>query len=309
MANKQESNEPSFDEILKNLNNDLPPIQNIPDISKAENEYATQSTFDELNAQALHIKISINQKLLQSQQNLAQGTDNERGTYDTRERIRQPAFNEHRRTDDDRIFTQNSTGFTKPPTLQRICDDVQQNTRGEQGNTIKDTAMDTYQHSNGSHSSQKSPSFDDSQRRNFTEPTSTAISRRGGARIANEQEISRRGRSLGAGLEEFAKIYGIEMQANEQELKELENKIKEWKQTFLKSRELAEKSMNSFLEKSIQELQHSQSVFYADALPKAYAKFATAILTLVNLGYKLDQQNATKIQKILKIELNKDLVR
>lgn len=67
--------------------------------------------------------------------------------------------------------------------------------------------------------------------------------------------------------------------------------------------------MNSFLEKSIQELQHSQSVFYADALPKAYAKFATAILTLANLGYKLDTQNTAKIQKILKIELNKDLVR
>ena len=295
MANKQETNEPSFDEILKNLNNDLPPIQNTPDISKAENEYATQSTFDELNAQALHIKISINKKLLQSQQNLTQGTDNERDTYDTRERIRQPAFNEHRRTDDDRIFARNSTGFTKSPTLQRICDDVQQNTRGEQGNTIKDTAMDTYQHSNGSYSSQKPPSFDDSKRRNFAEPTSTAR--------------SRRGRSLGAGLEEFAKIYGIEIQANEQELKELENKIKEWKQTFLKSRELAEKSMNSFLEKSIQELQHSQSVFYADALPKAYAKFATAILTLANLGYKLDTQNTAKIQKILKIELNKDLVR
>lgn len=93
---------------------------------------------------------------------------------------------------------------------------------------------------------------------NRNEPTSTAR--------------SRRGRSLGAGLEEFAKIYGIEIQANEQELKELENKIKEWKQTFLKSRELAEKSMNNFLEKSIQELQHSQSVFYSDALPKAYAK-------------------------------------
>ena len=114
---------------------------------------------------------------------------------------------------------------------------------------------------------------------------------------------------MGAGLEEFAKIYGIEIQANEQELKELENKIKEWKQISLKSRELAERLMNNFLEKSIQELQHSQSVFYADALPKAYAKFATVILTLVNLGYKLDQQNATKIQKILKIELNKDLVR
>ena len=137
---------------------------------------------------------------------------------------------------------------------------------------------------------------------NRNESTSTA-------KGAESRARSRRGRSLGAGLEEFAKIYGIEIQADEQELKELENKIKEWKQTFLKSRELAERLMNNFLEKSIQELQHSQSVFYADALPKAYAKFATAILTLVNLGYKLDQQNATKIQKILKIELNKDLVR
>lgn len=137
---------------------------------------------------------------------------------------------------------------------------------------------------------------------NRNESTSTAKGAESGAR-------SRQGGSLGAGLEEFAKIYGIEIQANEQELKELENKIKEWKQISLKSRELAEKSMNSFLEKSIQELQHSQSVFYADALPKAYAKFATAILTLVNLGYKLDTQNTAKIQKILKIELNKDLVR
>lgn len=137
---------------------------------------------------------------------------------------------------------------------------------------------------------------------NRNESTSTAKGAESGA-------ISRRSGSLGAGLEEFAKIYGIEIQANEQELKELENKIKEWKQTFLKSRELAEKSMNSFLEKSIQELQHSQSVFYADALPKAYTKFATAILTLANLGYKLDTQNTAKIQKILKIELNKDLVR
>lgn len=137
---------------------------------------------------------------------------------------------------------------------------------------------------------------------NRNESTSTAKS-------AESRAISRRGGSLGAGLEEFAKIYGIEIQADEQELKELENKIKEWKQISLKSRELAERLMNNFLEKSIQELQHSQSVFYADALPKAYAKFATAILTLVNLGYKLDQQNATKIQKILKIELNKDLVR
>ena len=137
---------------------------------------------------------------------------------------------------------------------------------------------------------------------NRNESTSTA-------KGAESRARSRRGRSLGAGLEEFAKIYGIEIQADEQELKELENKIKEWKQISLKSRELAERLMNNFLEKSIQELQHSQSVFYADALPKAYAKFATAILTLVNLGYKLDQQNATKIQKILKIELNKDLVR
>lgn len=214
-------------------------------------------------------------------------------------------------------------GNISNPTTQRIALHTQQHRTGDTANARISATLLTDLFAIPSTEQEFKQGNADITKGNRNEPTSTAKGAESRARIANEQEISRRsgaqsresgaisrrGRSLGAGLEEFAKIYGIEIQADEQELKELENKIKEWKQTFLKSRELAEKSMNGFLEKSIQELQHSQSVFYADALPKAYAKFATAILTLVNLGYKLDQQNATKIQKILKIELNKDLVR
>ena len=186
-------------------------------------------------------------------------------------------------------------GNISNPATQRIALHTQQHRTGDTGNARKHTTLLADLLAISSTEQEFKQGNADITKGNRNEPTSTARSRQGG--------------SLGAGLEEFAKIYGIEIQANEQELKELENKIKEWKQISLKSRELAEKSMNGFLEKSIQELQHSQSVFYADALPKAYAKFATTILTLVNLGYKLDQQNATKIQKILKIELNKDLVR
>lgn len=186
-------------------------------------------------------------------------------------------------------------GNISNPTTQRIALHTQQHRTGDTANArISATLLADLLAISSTEQEFKQGNADIT-KGNRNEPTSTAR--------------SRRSRSLGAGLEEFAKIYGIEIQADEQELKELENKIKEWKQTFLKSRELAEKSMNSFLEKSIQELQHSQSVFYADALPKAYAKFATAILTLTNLGYKLDTQNTAKIQKILKIELNKDLVR
>lgn len=200
-------------------------------------------------------------------------------------------------------------GNISNPTTQRIALHTQQHRTGDTGNArISATLLADLLAISSTEQEFKQGNADIT-KGNRNEPTSTARSRRGGAQSRESGAISRQSRSLGAGLEEFAKIYGIEIQADEQELKELENKIKEWKQTFLKSRELAEKSMNGFLEKSIQELQHSQSVFYADALPKAYAKFATTILTLVNLGYKLDQQNATKIQKILKIELNKDLVR
>ena len=187
-------------------------------------------------------------------------------------------------------------------TTQRVALHTRQHRTSDTGNARKHTTLLADLLAISSTEQEFKQGNADITKGNRNESTSTAKSAESGA-------ISRRGGSLGAGLEEFAKIYGIEIQADEQELKELENKIKEWKQISLKSRELAERLMNNFLEKSIQELQHSQSVFYADALPKAYAKFATAILTLVNLGYKLDQQNATKIQKILKIELNKDLVR
>ena len=207
-------------------------------------------------------------------------------------------------------------GNISNPATQRIALHTQQHRTGDTGNARKHTTLLADLLAISSTEQEFKQGNADITKGNRNESTSTAKSAESGTRIANEQEISRRGGaisrrggSLGAGLEEFAKIYGIEIQADEQELKELENKIKEWKQISLKSRELAERLMNNFLEKSIQELQHSQSVFYANALPKAYAKFATAILTLVNLGYKLDQQNATKIQKILKIELNKDLVR
>ena len=187
-------------------------------------------------------------------------------------------------------------------TTQRVALHTQQHRTSDTGNARKHTTLLADLLAISSTEQEFKQGNADITKGNRNESTSTA-------KGAESRARSRRGRSLGAGLEEFAKIYGIEIQADEQELKELENKIKEWKQTFLKSRELAEKSMNGFLEKSIQELQHSQSVFYADVLPKAYAKFATVILTLVNLGYKLDTQNTAKIQKILKIELNKDLVR
>lgn len=200
-------------------------------------------------------------------------------------------------------------GNISNPTTQRIALHTQQHRTGDTGNARISATLLADLLAIPSTEQEFKQSNADTTKGNRNEPTSTARSRRGGAQSRESGAISRRSRSLGAGFEEFAKIYGIEIQANEQELKELENKIKEWKQTFLKSRELAEKSMNSFLEKSIQELQHSQSVFYVDALPKAYAKFATDILTLANLGYKLDTQNTAKIQKILKIELNKDLVR
>lgn len=200
-------------------------------------------------------------------------------------------------------------GNISNPATQRIALHTQQHRTGDTANARKHTTLLADLLAISSTEQEFKQGNADITKGNRNESTSTARSRRGGAQSRESGAISRRGGSLGAGLEEFAKIYGIEIQANEQELKELENKIKEWKQISLKSRELAERLMNNFLEKSIQELQHSQSVFYADALPKAYAKFATAILTLVNLGYKLDQQNATKIQKILKIELNKDLVR
>ena len=200
-------------------------------------------------------------------------------------------------------------GNISNPATQRIALHTQQHRTGDTANARKHTTLLADLLAISSTEQEFKQGNADITKGNRNESTSTARSRRGGAQSRESGAISRRGGSLGAGLEEFAKIYGIEIQANEQELKELENKIKEWKQISLKSRELAERLMNNFLEKSIQELQHSQSVFYADALPKASAKFATAILTLVNLGYKLDQQNATKIQKILKIELNKDLVR
>lgn len=239
----------------------------------------------------------INQNTLQSQQNLAQGQENGANAQ-------------------SRIYSQHDGQAISPADLRQFSFNSQQNSSSHRRDDERNSPLRSLLASTDSPRTPNERGISDSGERNFAESRSTARSRRGGAqsresgtRIANEQEISKRGGSLGAGLEEFAKIYGIEIQADEQELKELENKIKEWKQISLKSRELAEKSMNGFLEKSIQELQHSQSVFYADALPKAYAKFATAILTLVNLGYKLDQQNATKIQKILKIELNKDLVR
>ena len=194
-------------------------------------------------------------------------------------------------------------------TTQRVALHTRQHRTSDTGNARKHTTLLADLLAISSTEQEFKQGNADITKGNRNESTSTAKGAESGAQSRESGAISRRGGSLGAGLEEFAKIYGIEIQADEQELKELENKIKEWKQISLKSRELAEKSMNGFLEKSIQELQHSQSVFYADALPKAYAKFATAILTLVNLGYKLDQQNATKIQKILKIELNKDLVR
>lgn len=194
-------------------------------------------------------------------------------------------------------------------TTQRVALYTQQHRTSDTGNARKHTTLLADLLAISSTEQEFKQGNADIAKGNRNESTSTAKSAESGAQSRESGAISRRGGSLGAGLEEFAKIYGIEIQADEQELKELEIKIKEWKQISLKSRELAERLMNNFLEKSIQELQHSQSVFYADALPKAYAKFATAILTLVNLGYKLDQQNATKIQKILKIELNKDLVR
>lgn len=193
-------------------------------------------------------------------------------------------------------------GNISNPTTQRITLHTQQHRTSDTGNARKHTTLLADLLAISSTEQEFKQGNADITKGNRNESTSTA-------KGAESRARSRRGRSLGAGLEEFAKIYGIEIQANEQELKELENKIKEWKQISLKSRELAERLMNNFLEKSIQELQHNQSVFYADALPKAYAKFATTILTLVNLGYKLDTQNTAKIQKILKIELNKDLVR
>ena len=225
----------------------------------------------------------INQNTLQSQQNLAQGQENGANAQ-------------------SRIHSQHDGQTISPTDLRQFSFNARQNSSSHRRDDERNSPLRSLLASTDSPRTPNERGISDSGERNFAESRSTARSAKSGAR-------SRRGRSLGAGLEEFAKIYGIEIQADEQELKELENKIKEWKQISLKSRELAEKLMNNFLEKSIQELQHSQSVFYADALPKAYAKFATAILTLVNLGYKLDQQNATKIQKILKIELNKDLVR
>lgn len=141
-------------------------------------------------------------------------------------------------------------GNISNPATQRIALHTQQHRTGDTGNARKHTTLLADLLAISSTEQEFKQGNADITKGNRNEPTSTARSRRGGA-------ISRRGRSLGAGLEEFAKIYGIEIQANEQELKELENKIKEWKQTFLKSRELAEKSMNGFLEKSIQELQHS----------------------------------------------------
>ena len=232
----------------------------------------------------------INQNTLQSQQNLAQGQENGANAQ-------------------SRIHSQHDGQAISPTDLRQFSFNSQQNSSSHRRDDERNSPLRSLLASTDSPRTPNERGISDSGERNFAESRSTARSRRGGAQSRESGAISRRGGSLGTGLEEFAKIYGIEIQANEQELKELENKIKEWKQISLKSRELAEKLMNNFLEKSIQELQHSQSVFYADALPKAYAKFATAILTLVNLGYKLDQQNATKIQKILKIELNKDLVR
>ena len=232
----------------------------------------------------------INQNTLQSQQNLAQGQENGANAQ-------------------SRIHSQHDGQTISPADLRQFSFNAQQNSSSHRRDDERNSPLRSLLASTDSPRTPNERGISDSGERNFAESRSTARSRRGGAQSRESGAISRQGGSLGAGLEEFAKIYGIEIQANEQELKELENKIKEWKQISLKSRELAERLMNNFLEKSIQELQHSQSVFYADALPKAYAKFATAILTLVNLGYKLDQQNATKIQKILKIELNKDLVR
>ena len=232
----------------------------------------------------------INQNTLQSQQNLAQGQENGANAQ-------------------SRIYSQHDGQTISPTDLRQFSFNSQQNSSSHRRDDERNSTLRSLLASTDSPRTPNERGISDSGERNFAESRSTARSRRGGAQSRESGAISKRGGSLGAGLEEFAKIYGIEIQADEQELKELENKIKEWKQISLKSRELAERLMNNFLEKSIQELQHSQSVFYADALPKAYAKFATAILTLVNLGYKLDQQNATKIQKILKIELNKDLVR
>ena len=232
----------------------------------------------------------INQNTLQSQQNLAQGQENGANAQ-------------------SRIYSQHDGQTISPADLRQFSFNSQQNSSSHRRDNERNSPLRSLLAGTDSPRTPNERGISDSGERNFAESRSTAISRRGGAQSRESGAISKRGGSLGAGLEEFAKIYGIEIQADEQELKELENKIKEWKQISLKSRELAERLMNNFLEKSIQELQHNQSVFYADALPKAYAKFATAILTLVNLGYKLDQQNATKIQKILKIELNKDLVR
>lgn len=232
----------------------------------------------------------INQNTLQSQQNLAQGQENGANAQ-------------------SRIHSQHDGQAISPTDLRQFSFNSQQNSSSHRRDDERNSPLRSLLASTDSPRTPNERGISDSGERNFAESRSTARSRRGGAQSRESGAISKRGGSLGAGLEEFAKIYGIEIQADEQELKELENKTKEWKQISLKSRELAERLMNNFLEKSIQELQHSQSVFYADALPKAYAKFATAILTLVNLGYKLDQQNATKIQKILKIELNKDLVR
>ena len=232
----------------------------------------------------------INQNTLQSQQNLAQGQENGANAQ-------------------SRIHSQHDGQTISPTDLRQFSFNSQQNSSSHRRDDERNSPLRSLLAGTDSPRTPNERGISDSGERNFAESRSTARSRRSGAQSRESGAISRRGGSLGAGLEEFAKIYGIEIQADEQELKELENKIKEWKQISLKSRELAERLMNNFLEKSIQELQHSQSVFYADALPKAYAKFATTILTLVNLGYKLDQQNATKIQKILKIELNKDLVR
>ena len=232
----------------------------------------------------------INQNTLQSQQNLAQGQENGANAQ-------------------SRIYSQHDGQAISPTDLRQFSFNAQQNSSSHRRDDERNSPLRSLLAGTDSPRTPNERGISDSGERNFAESRSTARSRRGGAQSRESGAISRRGGSLGAGLEEFAKIYGIEIQTNEQELKELENKIKEWKQISLKSRELAEKLMNNFLEKSIQELQHSQSVFYANALPKAYAKFATAILTLANLGYKLDTQNTAKIQKILKIELNKDLVR
>ena len=243
--------------------------------SQAQETSGTIEFFDSFYINIIQVKISqaiiINQNTIQSAENLPKGQENDNGRTSRGEPTSTP--------NSTRENTNNATTPPIPTNATTMQDDDKE--QGDNRNAKQRAAENTARFANSGGYSQNERAFNDNRGSDTNKSASTAV---------------------GEGLKEFKTIYGIEIQTNEAELKELERKVLEWKGLFSYSPSTAQSELDKFLQENIQEFRKNEGRYLESSKYKLYANFAVAIRVCQILNYEPSREKTEEIKKILGVK-------